>query len=184
MAEHNDDWDAMTDVLGELGPADRLLADEPLTAEAARAYFRWLFAALEAFTFCLKRITLDLAAREGIELSPREREVLTSVKQPTFPGLAPRRVETGMRESFGVALNVYARACRRTLPLKDGRLPDVFFDVWTLHDRLSHPESPDDLEVTKTDLSKLAAFIQWFATIREWLYRDREDPRRRRRRRR
>lgn len=180
MTEHHDEWESMNELLEELGPAERLLGKAPVPPEALRAYFRWMFATLEAFTFCLKRLALDQAARAGTELSPRERQVLTTVKEPTFPGLAPRWIESGMRESFGVALNVYARARRRESPLKDGRLPDAFFDGWMLHDRLTHPESPDDLDLDRADLGKISAFVKWFAATREWLYRDYLDEHRKR----
>src|SRR5687768_14462314 len=180
MTELNDEWEAMNELLEELGPAERLLGKAPVPVEALRAYFRWIFAMLEAFTFCLKRLTLDQAARAGTELSPREPQVLTTVKEPTFPGLAPRWIESGMRESFGVALNVYARARPRESPLQNGRMPDAFFDGCMLHDRLTHPESPEDLDLDKIDLAKISAFVKWFATTREWLYRDYLDEHRKR----
>jgi hypothetical protein len=133
-----------------------------------------MFAALESFTHCLKRITVEHVAREGTDLTRREREVLSMLKEPSFPGLPPpRRVEIGMRESFGAALNVYARARRKESPLTEGRLPQVFIDASVLHDRLAHPESPSDLKLTKTDLTTVVEFLQWFITIRSWLYKDR-----------
>lgn len=174
MAEHTDNWGAMTDVLRELEPAGKLVSDKPITVEGARAYLRWMFAALETFTHCLKRITVDHVEREGTELTRREREVLSMIKEPSFPGLPPpRRVEIGMRESFGATLNVYARARRKESPLHDGRLPQVFIEASVLHDRLAHPESPSDLQLTKADFTTVVEFLQWFETIRNWLYKDR-----------
>lgn len=85
------------------------------------------------------------------------------LKEPTFPGSPPpRRIETGMRESLGVALNVYTRARGKESPLPDGRLPTVFIDASRLHDRLAHPESPDDLRLTKQELVVIAEFLRWF----------------------
>lgn len=174
MTEHTDNWGAMTEVLRELEPAGKLVSEKPITVEGARAYLRWMFAALESFTHCLKRITVEHVDREGTALTRREREVLSMIKEPSFPGLPPpRRIGVGMRESFGATLNVYARARRKESPLPDGRLPQIFIDASALHDRLAHPESPSDLQLTKADFTTVVDLLQWFVTIRNWLYRDR-----------
>jgi hypothetical protein len=107
VAEHTDNWGALMEVLREIGPALSLLKPQPVEAAASRAYLRWMFDALEAFTFCLKRIAVQHAGQKDVELSRREREVLGTIKEPSFPGLPPpRRVGAGMRESLGVAINV------------------------------------------------------------------------------
>lgn len=174
MAEHTDNWGALTEVLREMGPAGTLLSETKVSAEGTRAYLRWMFGALESFTFCLKRIVVEHVDRSRVELSQREREVLGMVKEPVFPGLPPpRRIGMPMREGFGVAVNVYARARGKDSPLSDGRLPDIFIQASVIHDRIAHPESPQDLGVTKSDISVIVDFLRWFETIRSWLYADR-----------
>jgi len=174
MAEHTDNWGAMTEVLRELEPAGKLITDKPITVEGARAYLRWMFSALESFTHCLKRITVEHVEREATELTKREREVLSMIKEPSFPGLPPpRRIEVGMRESFGAALNIYARTRGKESPLPDGRLPQVFINASVLHDRLEHPESPSDLHLSEADFTTVVEFLQWVVSIRNWLYKDR-----------
>lgn len=174
MPEHFDPWGALTEVLREAEPAGALVHSSPLTGEGARAFLRWIFGALEAVTHCLKRITVGHVEREHTELSRREQNVLAMLSEPSFPGLPPpRRAEFRMRESLGVALNVYARARRKDSPLPDGRLPNIFIEASALYDRLAHPESPDDLRLTKADLSTVVEFWRWFESIRAWLYKDR-----------
>jgi hypothetical protein len=176
VAEHTDSWGALTEILRELEPAVTLLASKPPSAPALRVHVRWIFAAAEAFNFCLKRIVVEHLARTTIELSRREREVLEMIKEPSFPGLPPpRRINTGMRESLGVAVNVYAKVRKKESPLVDGRLPQIFIDATCLHDRITHPECPDDLRLTKEDLATVVEFQRWFETIRSWLYKDRAD---------
>lgn len=174
MPEHTNNWGAIDETLREMGPAGALLGEHPVSPERARAFLRWLFGALEAFTHSLKRIAVEHASREGTELSHREQEVLSMVKEPSFPGLPPpRRIEYPMRESLGVALNVYARARGKKTPLTEGRLPNVFIEASVLHDRLAHPDSPEDLHLQKSDSSTIVEFLRWFETIRSWLVKDR-----------
>jgi hypothetical protein len=176
MAEHTDNWGALTEVLAEMGSTISLLSQKPLSAEATRAYLRWMFAALEAFTFCLKRIAVEHANKKGLDLSRREREVLEMLKEPSFPGLPPpRRISIGMRESFSVAVNVYARGRDKESPLPEGVLPKIFIDTSVIHDRIAHPEKPEDLRLTKEDLVVVIEFLRWFESVRSWLYRDRTD---------
>ena len=174
MPEHTNNWGAIDELLREFGPGATLLGEPPVTPERARAFLRWLFAALEAFTFSLKRIAVEHATREGTQVSRREQEVLAMVKEPSFPGLPPpRRIEYLMRESLGVALNVYARARGKESPLTDGSLPKVFIDASVLHDRWAHPESPADLSVKRSDVVTVIEFLKWFETVRSWLFKDR-----------
>ncbi|MGZ5445111.1 MAG: hypothetical protein ACXW5U_24995 [Thermoanaerobaculia bacterium] len=174
MAEHTDNWGALAEVLREMGPAGSLLGETAVSAKGTRAYLRWMFGALESFTFCLKRIVMDHVERSRVELSRREREVLDMIKEPAFPGLPPpRRIEAPMRETLGVAVNVYARVRGKTSPLPDGRLPEIFIQASVLHDRIAHPESPEDLDITKVDIKMILELLRWFETVRGWLYQDR-----------
>lgn len=176
MPDHTHNWGAIDEILREMGPAAAVLGEQPVPPERARAFLRWFFGALEALTHSLKRIAVEHASRDGtgIELSKREQEVLAMLKEPSFPGLPPpRRIEYPMRETLGVALNVYARARNKETPLAEGRLPTVFVEASVLHDRLAHPESPEDLRVEKADFVTIVEFLRWFETIRSWLFKDR-----------
>ncbi len=174
MAEHTDNWGALMEVLLEMGPAGALLRKKNGSAAGIRLYLRWMFAALESFTFCLKRVVMDRVDQSGTELSRREREVLGMLKEPAFPGLPPpRRTGFPMRESLGVAVSVYARTRVKDSPLTDGRLPDIFIQASVIHDRIAHPESPRDLDIAKSDIGAIVEFLKWFESIRSWLYADR-----------
>jgi hypothetical protein len=170
------DWGSVDEALKELTRMLPVLSSDPITHEGVRSFVRWLFGWLEMITFSLKRIALSHAERNKVELSQREVAVLTVMAERAFPGMPPpRRIELLMRESLSTALNVYARARKKTSPLEDGILPQIFITASRIHDRLLHPNRPEDLRLSREEMQAIAEFVRWFETIRQWLFRDRLD---------
>jgi hypothetical protein len=170
----HDDWGTIYRMLDEFGPMIPVLDRIERDAPSLRTFTRWLFSFLDTLAFALKRVAENHASRQGMTLSPREREVLQVIAEPQFPGMPPpRRRDFGLRESLGVALGVYARTRGVESPLIDGKLPPEFIDASVVFDRISRPSDGSDLIMKRADFIAIGKLVVWFREFQQWLHAQR-----------
>jgi len=151
--------------------ADRLEKPQP---HLLRICCRSLYSGLETIAFAVKSMALKAAARSNAALSPRERDVLVMEAEPKFPGLPPRRIESSMRESLGLAIAVYARTrgvdppLERS-PLGDPALPNCVLELVVAYDRITHPTDDGDVEIVGREITSFKQVIKWARKLRSWL---------------
>jgi hypothetical protein len=171
-----DDWRTGDAAFRELEiVAERVKKPHP---ELLRICVRAVWSCLITIAFAVRHMATKAAASSDASVSSREREVLAEYVEPAFPGAPRRRIEASTSESLTVGLSVYGRARRSEPPLEPSPLghpvvPESVGKLMAIHDRITHPESVDDMVVGKTDVRVLQDVLRWATGVRKWLNTER-----------
>ncbi len=162
----------LTAVLDDVWQCIRELREAGRAAEDDASFWRrtlvrTLFAAVESGVHHLKQTALLAADSDGLPLRDGERGLL---KERVYTlngrgGIESRSFPPAIGANLLFTVESLARIAEIDFALDTGRDPGwvAFQEAVAVHGRLMHPEEPDDLRVTDSDLRHVLRAAAWFA---------------------
>ena len=131
-----------------------------------RAAFRTVFASMEALVAHAKRSVLVFSKLDGTALSPAEYLALRGVEYAVEENgaVVERKAKIRFLADLHLALSYFAKATESDLSLKKD-------DGWVsltrsvkVRDRITHPKTAEDYDITDPEVKELLAAWAWFGT--------------------
>lgn len=133
-----------------------------------RSYVRSIFAAIEAITFGIKRVTLQMSKHRQIKLDVDELERLKEVRIDSYG--KPQKRFLPFSDNIKFAFNVFAKVHGFHCVAQFGDSGwQAMLEAVSVRDRLMHPKSSQDLEVTARDIGRVQQAAHWYFTTRNHL---------------
>ncbi len=138
-----------------------------------RSYVRAVFAFFEGYLYAFKQISLRLSVDpEGIKLSPEEiialKEIDVSVDDKGNIKERPKYNSAKNSVLFSIASIAKQHEAEFTLNT-GGQGWDFYQKALKVRDRLMHPKSHEDLEISEDELTHVTVAYDWFTSELEKL---------------
>lgn len=130
-----------------------------------RAGVRATFAMIEGTCFALRGVAVDLADTFGVELTDGERQIAMEITYALNEKgqVEERLIQVPTLHNMRFALALFAKAVNADYEVPVGE--DAYEKLKRsqgVRNRLTHPRSAADLQVTDKEMEDLAAAAQWF----------------------
>jgi hypothetical protein len=153
--------------LNELNKVREHLGDSGFVA---RVFVRTIFSVFDGYAWYLKQRALEGAPNAGIEFGPDELEMIHERRVKTLASgektEVPNIIQT--KENLKFAIRIYARERGAEPPLVDNALPSEFRVVAEVRNRITHPKSAADFNVTQSEGVAVARLLEWFMRLVSW----------------
>ncbi len=177
MTHKESSWDILTAFgadLRELNKVRDKLGDSPFVA---RVFVRTIFSIFDGYAWYLKQRALEGAATAGVEFTPQELEIIHEERVKTLQSgetkTVPSIVQT--KENLKFAIRAYARVRRTEAPLPNNALPAEFHAVSDVRNRITHPKSAADFDISKAEANALGRLLEWFMGLIAWADQGEQD---------
>jgi len=170
MSRKEGQWDIITAFSSDLHDLNKVrdqLGDSPFVA---RLLLRSLFSIFDGYSWYLKQRALEGATTAKIEFTSDELQIIHEQRVKRLPSgdetVVPMIIQT--KENLKFAIRAFARVKHVDPPLVNGALPAEFHAVAEVRNRITHPKSAGDFNISKAEANAVGRLLQWFMKVVAW----------------
>jgi hypothetical protein len=160
------EWQSFTeilfhDVLQAAAATESVHTDPVAEGYDRRNYVRTVFAAIEGSTHGMKRVILHHQKFWRSKLDADHLEFLTDATGKRFPSF-----RDNIKSTFKLFAKIHGFACQANFRCNGW---SALVEAAEIRDRLMHPKSSRDLDVSRDDLAKIQEAADWYFETRNQL---------------